>query len=311
MISSSIRIGSYLRENTKFKAVSDFFNKLDPHISGLNEYTSFLSKYFLEYGFCAFNAVALLLKNNANNPNAIVRSSVKEIESELTKFTEYHSILTLSEELEKLTEEYVFELLTNIKDFPKLNIAEVTPKLQQFSNELSTSIIRSGVTNWSNRQAIALLMKKHNGFFEKYEADTNKFRRNFPYNKHIIKAMGTYSKDERILARVAENFNLVRFLIKNGIIQGFFYKIIEVKEKDIIKIREGDKENPIHPVVIKFNGFIPMNHLIYFRYDLKGETNYLICRKINMHFTQNSFTTKLSGYRYPTNEYSLFNFTDG
>lgn len=311
MISSSIRMGGYLRENTKFKTISDFFNKLDLNITGHNEYASLLSKHFLDYGFCSFNAVASLIKNNANNPNAIARHSVKEIDLELAKFTEYPSILTLSEELEKLTEAYVFDLLTNIKDFPQPNIADVTPKLQQLSNELSTSIIRSGVTNWNNSQTIASIMKKHTDFFERYEADTIKYRKNFPYNKYIVNLMVNYRKDEKVLANIAENYNLVRFLIKNGIIQGFFYKIVEVKEKDIIKIKEMAKENPIHPVVVKFNGFIPMNHLIYFRYVLKGETNYLICRKINMHFTQNSFTTKLSGYRYPTNEYFLFNFPEG
>lgn len=59
-----------------------------------------------------------LLKNNANNPEAIVRKTVQEISNVISGFSEYSLILQLSNELDDKINEYIFNLLTNFKDFP-------------------------------------------------------------------------------------------------------------------------------------------------------------------------------------------------
>ena len=306
IISSSIRIGNLLKQDPYYQAISDFYWKIDRQNSVAKEYEDFLNRYLLEYGFRTFDAVEYLLKNNANNPEAIVRKTVQEISNVLLSFSEYSLILQLSKELDDKINEYVFNLLTNFKDFHNPPFSKTTPKLRQASNELSTAVIRSGVCNWINKPKLAFKVAQSKDFFEQYETTTSKFRKGFPYNKSVVDIIASYSGEQVVLARLAENQNLVRFLIKNGIVQGFFYKIVEINETDIIKIKESHKNEPIHPVAIRINGLIPMDRTLIFRYKRNNEISYLICRKINMRFGPNICVTNLFGYRYPTNEYSLF-----
>lgn len=299
-------MGNLLKQDLRYKTISDFYWKLDRQNPVEKEYEDFLNRYFLEYGFCSFDAVECLLKNNANNPEALARKIVQDILNVLSSFSDYPLILQLSKELDKKVDEYIFNLLTNIKDFPTPPFSKITPKLRQASNELSTAIIRSGICDWINKPELAFKVAQSKDFFDKYEARTLKFRKGFPYNKSVLDIITSYTGDQIKLARLAENQNLVRFLIKNGIVQGFFYKIVEINESDIIKIKESHKNEPIHPVAIRINRLVPMDRNLIFRYKINGKMSYLICRRINMHWAPNICVTNLFGYRYPTNEFSLF-----
>ncbi len=311
IISSSIHIGNLLKKDQYYKPLFDFYYNINKQNPVEKEYEDLLNRYLLEYGFRTFDAVAQLLKNNANNPNMMVHKTVQDISGVLANIPEYSSILSLSRELYYKIDEYIFNVLTNIKDFPNPPFSQTSPKLQQASNELSTAVIRSGIHNWINKPEQAFLVSQSKNFIDQYEITTSKFRNGFPYNKSILNIIESYAKEQKLLAKWAENQNLVRFLIKNGIVQGFFYKILEINETDIIKIKESYKNEPIHPIAIRINGILPINRTLLFRYRNNNENNYLVCRKINIHFKPNLCITNLFGYRYPTNEHSLFALSEG
>lgn len=107
IISSSIRIGNLLKQDPYYQAISEFYWKIDRQNSVAKEYEDFLNRYLLEYGFRTFNAVDYLLKNNANNPEAIVRKTVQEISNVISGFSEYSLILQLSNELDDKINEYI------------------------------------------------------------------------------------------------------------------------------------------------------------------------------------------------------------
>ena len=306
IISSSIRIGNFLKEDDCYKAIAAFYCELDKNNPVAHEYFNYLNRYLLEYGFMAFEAVDFLLKNNANNSEAFVRATVKKISALLSTIPDYNKILKLSRELEEKADKYVFDILTHIKGFPNPPVSKPTPKIQQISNELSTAVIRSGVCSWINNPKQALFVSQSKDFLDQYERATAKFRKGFPYNKSIRNIIESYDKSNKLLAKVAENQKLVQFLIKNGIVQGFFYKIIELHETEIVKLRESYKSQPIHPVAIRINGLLSLDRALFFRYRTNNETNYLICRKMNIKYTPDQCITNLFGYRYPTNEYSIF-----
>ena len=193
----------------------------------------------------------------------------------------------------------------NISKFPCLNISEQSLKLQQISNELSTAVLRSGLYSWLNDPRYIEMLRKNLDFVETYEKQTEKWK-DRPYSKDVINIINGLNKEQKVVAYSIENINFVRFLIRNGIMQGFFFELFEITEDKIHKIKELNKDKSVHAIVLKTDMFFPNDQLMLFKYRYKGEVKYILALKVVTKFGRQESNTTISGYCYPTNEYNLF-----
>lgn len=310
IISSSIRLGTFLREKTKYKVLYDFYFNVPKNDSNVYSYLRLLNHNFSRYGFYGFDCVANIIKNNIKNPpNEIAPTIAKPISAYLDNQENYADIICSSKELGEIVEKYIDETIMNISNFPCLNISEQTLKLQQISNELSTAVLRSGLYSWLNDPRYIEILKKNLDFVGTYEKQTEKWK-NRPYSKDVINIINGLNKEQKVVAYSIENINFVRFLIRNGIMQGFFFELFEITEDKIHKIKELNKDKNVHAIVLKTNMFFPNNQLMLFKYRYNGEVKYILARKVVPKFGSQEASTTISGYCYPTNEYNLFRMDD-
>lgn len=305
VISCSIRLGKYLRKIPEYKIIYQFYFSDTGKII-FSEYKQLLNKYFMKYGFYAFDCVDNLLKENSREPSNIGYSIAKPIMDFLNAQSNYKEIISISKELGRIVNEYINELMGKTTTFPIINVSQHPLKLQQISNELSTSILRTGVFKWVLNKEYRELFQKCPEFIHEYEIETEQYRTNYPYCKEIVKIIKGLTANQKKIAYLVENIELVRFLIRNGIIQGFFFEIFEIPESEITKIKEKNKDKSIYPVILKSNMIFPTNQLMIFKYTIKGKEKYLLARKIVTQFELGKFSMCIAGYCYPTNEYLLF-----
>lgn len=306
IISSSIRLGKYLREKTKFRALYDFYLNLPRNNSDVHSYIKLLNRNFSKYSFYGFDCVDNIIENNIKNPPSEIATTIaKPIRTFLDEQSVYADILSQSKELGEIVEKYIDEIIRNISIFPIVNISENTIKLQQISNELSTAVMRSGLYGWLNDPEYNELVRKNLNFIREYEKKTEKLK-DVPYSKDVINITNGLNKAQKTIAFSVENIRFVRYLIRNGIVQGFFFELYEITEDRIYKIKEIHKEKSVHPVVLKTDVFFPNDQLMLFKYKYQEKVKYLLARKIVTKFGSQELETTFSGYCYPTNEYDLF-----
>ncbi len=95
----------------------------------------------------------------------------------------------------------------------KLLLQNISLKIQQCSNELSTAVLRSGVFSWlSDPQRVSLLKQEMN-FVGEYETKTAEFDDLYPYNKNVLKIIDSYSGNRKKIAQYIENIRFVQFLV--------------------------------------------------------------------------------------------------
>lgn len=307
IISSSLRIGRYIRVNTKFKSIYDFYHERENSNIFLSEYRNLLKHNFSLYGFCAFDYVDKLIVANLEGEEEIARKLAKGIKDNICSKKQYADILEDSQVLGRIIAKYIEQLITNISTCPILELTPQTQKLQHISNELSTSILRSGVFSWLSNPLKSKHVRQDSQFLQDYEAATEIFReRSHPYNPKILKYIKALPKRRQELAYLGENIRFLEFIINNAILQGFFFDLFDISESDIIKIKELNQQKAIHSIMIKTSKFFPDNHLMFFRLSTKEEIKYILAKKMTIKFSQDEFSTTLYGYTYPTNEYRLF-----
>ena len=306
IISSSIRLGKYLREKTKYKVLYDFYFNVPKGDPKVYSYLRLLNHHFSMYSFYGFDCVDGIIENNIKNPpNEIALTVAKPIRAYLDKQENYADIISCSKELGEIVEKYIYETIMNISKFPCLNISKQSLKLQQISNELSTAVLRSGLYSWLNDPQYIEILRKNLEFVGTYEKQTEK-RENRPYSKDVISIINGLNKEQKVIAYSIENINFVRFLIRNGIMQGFFFELFEITEDKIHKIKELNKDKSVHAIVLKTDMFFPNNQLMLFKYRYKGEVKYILAYKVVTKFEHHESSSTISGYCYPTNEYNLF-----
>lgn len=306
IISSSIRIGQYIRLNTEFKCIYDFYHDQEKMDFFSCEYKDLLKHNFSFYGFYSFDFVDKLIAANLDSEEESARNLSKQIKDKIFSKKQYPVILKASQEIAQILAKYIGELMTNITACPVLELTSPSQKLQHISNELSTSILRSGVFSWLENPVQAKQMQQQSQIIQSYEITTEILRKNsYPYNKNICKYIESLPKENQKIAHLVENLKFIEFIIKNAILQGFFFDLFDIHEKDIIKIKEINKQNSIHPIIIKTNKLFPDNHLIFFRFFANEKIKYILVKRMTIQFAQNEFDTTLYGYTYPTNEYRL------
>lgn len=162
IISSSIRMGKKLREYDDVKSIYEFFSQIVNEKSNpwAFEYVKLVSDKFAQYGLNAFSVVDKILEQNLENKNDFAKRTASDIKSYVTGKPYYNDILVLSQKYSAIIDEYVTQLLWQTNDYPQIKLDNVTLKIQQCSNELSTSILRSGVLSWIGNSAKVEIIKK-------------------------------------------------------------------------------------------------------------------------------------------------------
>lgn len=307
IISSSIRLGKLLREHEELNSLYAFFSEIiaDKSNPWAFEYIKLISDKFSRYGLYAFDVVDKIIEQNLNNEDDFVKSAVSGIKSLVVSKDNYGEILDKSKKYGAILNKYIAQLLCQINDYPLIELENISLKIQQCSNELSTAVLRSGVLSWINDPQKVELLKKEMPFVGEYESKTAAFEHLHPYNSSTLKVINSYSGNRKKIAQNIENIKFIQFLTRGGILQGFFFELFEISESNIIKIKEIYKDQSIHPVIIKTDLIYPSNHLFLFKYTLGEKVAYLLAKRITIHFTPNEGSTTLYGYCYPTNEYSL------
>ena len=308
IISSSIRLGKLLREHSELNDIAVFFSQIENEKSNpwAFEYVKLISSKLRQYGLYAFDVVDQILIQNLKNEDDFVKRMASEIRTFVTVKPNYKEILGLSKKYGEVLEDYVGQLLTKTNDYPQIKIENVSLKIQQCSNELSTAVLRSGVLSWISDPNKMEILKKEMSFVGEYEAQTAEFEHLHPYNKNTRKVMNSLSTKQRQIAYQIENIKFVQFLSRNGILQGFFFELFDIPESHIIKIKEIYRDKSIHPIIIKTDLIYPTNHMFLFRYFFEGKVSYMLAKRVTIHFSREDMsTTTLIGYKYPTNEYSL------
>lgn len=308
IISSSIRFGKLLKENKDLNIIADFFSQIanekdNPYASN---YIKLLSSRFTQDGLYSFDVVDRILIENLKNENEFLKIMAERTRAFVLERSNYREILELSKKYGAILNEYIDQLLTRTHDYPQINIENVSIKIQQCSNELSTAILRSGVLSWATDPKKIKILEKRMSFIREYEDQTNNFKHLRPFNKKTRNVINSLSANQRKLAYQVENIRLVRFLSICGILQGFFFELFDIPEHHILKIKELYKTQSIHPIIIKTDLIYPTTHMFLFRYFYEGKVSYLLAEQLKTEFSQESHTTTIIGYRYPTNEYSLF-----
>ena len=307
IISSSIRLGKLLREHEELNSLYAFFSEIiaDKSNPWAFEYIKLISDKFSLYGLYAFDVVDKIIEQNLNNEDGFVKSTIYEIKSLVVGKENYKEILDKSRKYGAILNKYIAQLLCQINDYPLIELKNISLKIQQCSNELSTAVLRSGVLSWINDPKKVELLKKEMPFVGEYESKTAEFERLHPYNNGALKVINSYNGNRKKIAQNIENIKFVQFLTRCGIVQGFFFELFEIPESRIIKIKEIYKDKSIHPVIIKTDLIYPSNHLFLFKYIWDEKVAYLLTKRMTIHFTPNEGSTTLYGYCYPTNEYSL------
>ena len=307
IISSSIRLGKLLREHEELNTLYAFFSEIidDKSNPWTFEYIKLISDKFSHYGLYAFDIVNQIIEQNLNNEDDFVKSTISEIKSLVTSKENYKEVLEKSKKYGAILNKYVDQLLCQINDYPLIELENISLKIQQCSNELSTAVLRSGVLSWINDPKKVELLKKEMPFVGEYESKTAAFEHLHPYNSSTLKVINSYSGNRKKIAQNIENIKFIQFLTRGGILQGFFFELFEIPETHIIKIKEIYKDRSIHPVIIKTDLLYPSNHLFLFKYNWGEKVAYLLTKRMTIHFTPDESSTTLYGYCYPTNEYSL------
>lgn len=308
IISSSIRLGKLLSEHNELIRISVFFSQISNEKDNIraHEYIQLVSSKLDKYGLYAFDVVDQILTQNLKNEDERVKKLALNIRTFISEKTDYNTIIDLSKKYAAILDDYIAQLLTQINDYPQIKLENIPLKIQQCSNELSTSILRSGVLSWLTIPEKIELLKKELSFINYYEAKIEGFKNTYPYNKQTRKIINSFNKKQRMVACHIENIRFVQYLAKRGIMQGFFFELYDIPDSHIIKIKETYKDKSIHPVAIKTDLVYPANHLFLFKYSFGGKTSYLLAKRVTIKFTQESgSSTTILGYCYPTNEYSL------
>lgn len=307
VISSSIRVGHILRGHQQLKIMYDFFESIssDNNNPIAFEYKKLITSKFIRYGFYAFEVVDKIIEQNLENEDEIARSLSERIKEFLLLNKDYGTVLIKSKEYGAILNDYVAEMLRNPSDFTQMKIENISLKLQQSSNELSTAILRSGVLSWLIDPQKFSVLKKNISFLEEYDKKIEPFEHLPPYNSNTVKIINNLNKVEQKIAYHIENVRLIQFLVRNGIVQGFFFELFEIPKERILRIKELHTDQSIHPVVIKTDFIYPSDHLIFFRYRWNNKISYLLTKRMKISFYNGEADTMLYGYCYPTNEYSL------
>lgn len=307
IISSSIRLGKLLREHEELNSLYAFFSEIidDKSNPWAFEYIKLISDKFSLYGLYAFDVVDKIIEQNLNNEDDFVKRTISEIKSLVIGKENYKEVLEKSKKYGAILNKYVDQLLCQINDYPLIELENISLKIQQCSNELSTAVLRSGVLSWINDPKKIELLKKEMTFVGEYESKTAEFERLHPYNNGTLKVINSYNGNRKKIAQNIENIKFIQFLTRCGILQGFFFELFEIPEPHIIKIKEIYKDKSIHPVIIKTDLIYPSNHLFLFKYTWNSKVSYLLTKRMTVHFSHNENSTTLCGYCYPTNEYSL------
>lgn len=308
IISSSIRLGKLLREHGELNNIAVFFSQIVNEKSNpwAFEYVKLVSSKFGQYGLYAFDVVDQILIQNLENEDDFAKRMAWEIRTFVTSKSNYKEVLGLSKKYGEVLNDYVGQLLTKTNDYPQIKIENVSLKIQQCSNELSTAILRSGVLSWISDPGKIEILKKEISFVGEYEAQTAEFEHLPPYNKNTRKVINSLSTKQRKIAYQIENIRFVQYLSRCGMLQGFFFELFDIPESHIMKIKERYIDHSIHPIIIKTDLIYPTNHMFLFRYFFEGKVSYLLAKRVTIHFShEDKSTTTLIGYRYPTNEYSL------
>lgn len=307
IISSSIRLGKLLREHGELNNMAVFFSQIVNEKSNpwAFEYVKLVSSKFGQYGLYAFDVVDQILIQNLENENGFAKRMALEIRTFVTAKSNYKEILGLSKKYGEVLNDYVGQLLTKTNDYPQINIENVSLKMLQCSNELSTAVLRSGVLSWISDPGKIEILKKEMSFVTEYEARTAEFEHLHPYNKNTRKVINSLNTKQRKIACQIENIRFVRYLSRCGILQGFFFQLFDIPEYHIMKIKEIYRDQSIHPIIIKTDLIYPTNHMFLFRYFFEGKVSYLLAKQETIHFSPDDNSTTLIGYKYPTNEYSL------
>lgn len=307
IISSSIRFGKLLREHEELNSIYIFFSEIVNEKSNpmAFEYVKLLSSNFSQYGLYSFDVVDKIIEQNLNNENDFAKRTALGIKSFLSSKANYDDILGQSKKHGKILNTYIAQLLSQINDYPQIDLQNVSLKIQHCSNELSTAVLRSGVLSWiSNPQRVSLLKQEKN-FVSEYETKTAEFDHLHPYNKNVLKIINSYSGNRKKITQYIENIRFVQFLARNGILQGFFFELFEIPSSHIIKFKEIYISKSIHPVIIKTDLIYPSKHLFLFRYKWNEKVSYLLTKRMTTHFLKDGVSTTLYGYCYPTNEFLL------
>ena len=308
IISSSIRLGKLLREHDELNNIAVFFSQIVNEKSNpcAFEYVKLVSSKFGQYGLYAFDVVDRILIQNLENEDDFAKRMALKIRTLVTAKSNYKEVLGLSKKYGAVLNDYVGQLLTKTNDYPQIKIENVSLKIQQCSNELSTAILRSGVLSWISDSDKIEILKKEMSFVGEYEAQTAEFEHLHPYNKNIRKVINSLSSKQRKIAYQIENIRFVQYLSRCGMLQGFFFELFDITESHIMKIKESYIDQSIHPIIIKTDLIYPTNHMFLFRYFFEGKVSYLLAKRVTIQFScEHKSTTTLIGYRYPTNEYSL------
>lgn len=308
IISSSIRFGKLLRDHKEINNIAVFFSQIvnEKSNSWAFDYVKLVSSKFGQYGLYAFDVVDQILIQNLENEDDFAKRMASEIRTFVTTKSNYKEVLGLSKKYGAVLDDYVGQLLTKTNDYPQIKIENVSLKIQQCSNELSTAILRSGVLSWISDPDKMEILKKEMSFVGEYEAQTAEFKHLYPYNKNIRKVINSLNTKQRKIAYQIENIRFVQYLSRCGILQGFFFELFDIPESHIIKIKEIHRDQSIHPIIIKTDLIYPTNHMFLFRYFFEGEVSYLLAKRVTIQFSREGMsTTTLIGYKYPTNEYSL------
>ena len=308
IISSSIRLGKLLKEHDELKRIFDFFlqvanEKSNPYAY---DYIKLVTAKFGQYGLYAFDVVDKILVQNFENADDFAQRMAKEIYDYITAIPNYNDILVLSQKYGAVLETYISELIKQKDDYPQIKISNVSVKIQQCSNELSTAILRSGVFIRTSDHSKMKVLENEMSFIKEYEKQTIEYTCLHPYNKKVKKIMHSLNANQKKMAYFIENIKFVKYLSRCGILQGFFFELFDIPDTHILKIKEMYKEKSIHPIVIETDLIYPNNHLFLFRYSYDGRVSYLLARRMTIKFAGDKApSTTLFGYCYPTNEYSL------
>ena len=93
----------------------------------------------------------------------------KEIKDNIFSKKQYPNVLKATQTLGRIIAKYIGQLMTNISTCPVLELTPQTQKLQHISNELSTSILRSGVFSWLANPLKAKQLQQQSKILQSYE----------------------------------------------------------------------------------------------------------------------------------------------